>query len=110
MSAVPAKLRAEVYLRDGYRCIVPTVDPDAGPCGNLFGDLIPRHRSMTRSELTIEHVTPGYGRMGRRADHVVEQCVTLCWRHHLGHGEKGGFIWATANKDKTRQYLKELYP
>jgi hypothetical protein len=57
---------------------------------------------------TYEHVTPDYGRTGKKAkDREQEGCI-LCEGHHLM--SYAGYIWATANKDLTRTYLKELYP
>jgi hypothetical protein len=111
--SVPPEVREAVYERDEYRCIAPRRDPDAGPCRNFHGDVIPAHRRMRpKLDITVEHVTPDYGRTGKRADDVVEQMVTLCWGHHLGHGVtgQGGSIWALRNKHLTREYLKELYP
>ncbi len=111
MSAVPREIRAAVYRRDGYRCVAPTLDPDCGPCRDFNGRAILSMGPMLPRELTFEHVVPGYGRMGRRAEHCVEEGVALCWGHHLGNGVKGqgGSIWATGNKHLTRAYLEELY-
>ena len=56
---------------------------------------------------TYEHVTPGYGRMSKKAKDREEEICVLCEAHHLW--SFAGHIWALANKDLTRQYLKELY-
>ena len=111
MSAVPPEIREAVYLRDGYRCVAPTLDPECGPCRDFYGEAITRPGPMTAKELTFEHVTPGYGRMGQRAKNRVEEGVTCCWGHHLGNGVtgQGGSIWATGNKHLTRAYLEEMY-
>ena len=61
-------------------------------------------------DLTVEHVVPGYGRLGRRADNDPSEMTTLCWGHHLGHGVtgQGGSIWALGHKDELREWLATL--
>ena len=77
-------------------CVAPTVDPlDSGPCsGRLTLDHVHRHAG---------------GTMGKRAPSDPEHLVCLCARHHLGEGDKGGRVWALANKDKLRWYLEAIY-
>ncbi len=75
------------------------------PCVAAFLD--PSSSVICSGRMTNEHVTPDYGRMGARAADHERELVTLCWGHHLS--SFAGHIWATANKDKTRKYLKELY-
>jgi hypothetical protein len=76
------------------------------PCVAAFLD--PHGLVICSGRITMEHVTPGYGRMGVKADDVEEQLVSLCWAHHLS--TFAGYNWATANKATTREYLEGLYP
>ena len=59
-------------------------------------------------DLTLEHVSDS-GMMGKRAPDDEQHCVALCWGHHLGAGERGGYIWALASKHLTRVYLATIY-
>ena len=77
-------------------CLAPILDPlDSGPCWG---------------PLTLDHVNRMAGGMkGKRAPSDEEHLVCLCARHHLGHNDKGGRIWATANRPLLRSYLEMLY-
>lgn len=77
-------------------CVAPTVDPlGSGPCsGRLTLDHVHRHAGGTK---------------GKRAPSDVQHLVTLCALHHLGEGDKGGRIWALANRDRLRWYLEAIY-
>lgn len=77
-------------------CVAQTVDPlDSGNCsGRLTLDHIHRHAGGTK---------------GKRAPSDPEHLVTLCALHHLGEGDKGGRIWALANRPKLRAYLSAIY-
>jgi len=77
-------------------CIAPMLDPlDSGPCsGRLTLDHLHRHAGGTK---------------GKRAPSDPEHLVTLCALHHLGEGDKGGRIWATANRTLVRAYLTAIY-
>lgn len=110
MARLSAEQRLEVFVLDEFRCVAPLIDPDAGPCRDFNGYVIARLGPMRPDgELTVEHVTPGYGRLGRRADNVLSEMTTLCWGHHQGHGVtgSGGSIWALAHKDDLRTWLLE---
>lgn len=54
---------------------------------------------------TIEHVKEE-PRLGVRASHDLEHCVSLC-EGHTEPGMKAGKIWNTAVRPALRQYLKE---
>lgn len=76
------------------------------PCVAAFLD--PNGSVTCSGRITMEHVTPEYGRTGKKAADREEEIVSLCEAHHLW--SFAGHIWALANKDLTRAYLKELYP
>ena len=107
MTTLANEQRLEVFLRDRYRCVAPRLDPTCGPCRNRWGEAISGTGPMLPDiELTVDHVTPGYGRMGRRADNELGQMVTLCAGHHLvPMPGTGGSVWALAHKDELREYL-----
>lgn len=113
MTRMTAEQRLDVLAADDYRCVAPKIDPGCGPCRNFYGEVIqtlgPMHPDR---DLTVEHVVPGYGRLGRRADNDLSQMTTLCWFHHLGHGAKGqgGSIWALGHKADLRRYLASRSP
>jgi hypothetical protein len=77
-------------------CIAPMLDPlDSGAClGRLTLDHVHRHAGGTK---------------GKRAASDEQHLVTLCALHHLGEGDKGGRIWATANRMLVRAYLNAIY-
>jgi hypothetical protein len=77
-------------------CVARTVDPlDSGPCGG---------------RLTLDHVhRHAGGTFGKRAPSDPQHLVVLCALHHLGEGDKGGRVWARANKPKLRWYLDAIY-
>jgi hypothetical protein len=75
------------------------------PCVAAFLD--PLGSVICGGRITMEHVTPVGGRMGKKAADREEELVSLCESHHLW--SYAGYIWATANKRLTRAYLKELY-
>lgn len=87
-------LRHIVLTRDGWKCLAPELDANAGPCRDRWG--YPIMRAMG-SDLTLDHVKD-QPRMGKRAPSDPEHLVTLCWGHHLGG-------WATANRPLLREYL-----
>lgn len=75
-------------------CVAPTLDPlGSGPCSG---------------RLTLDHVKD-QAMMGKRAPSDEQHLVTLCAKHHLGEGDKGGRIWATAHRPLLRAYLNAIY-
>jgi hypothetical protein len=103
------ELRRLVFARDGYICIARRMDPRAGPCRGKWGMVLARQDRLNPRDLTFEHVQDDYGSMGLKADDDEQHGVAACWGHALGAGGKGGFTWATANKDLERQYLRSIY-
>jgi hypothetical protein len=77
-------------------CVAPILDPlGSGPCWG---------------PLTLDHVNRMAGGMkGKRAPSDEYHLVSLCALHHLGHNDKGGRIWATANRPLLRDYLEAIY-
>lgn len=79
-----------------HPCVAPLLDPlGSGPCsGRLTLDHVHRHHGGTK---------------GKRAPSDERHLVTLCALHHLGEGDKGGRVWATANRPRLRTYLDAIY-
>ena len=79
-----------------HPCVAPMLDPlGSGPClGRLTLDHVHRHAGGTK---------------GKRAPSDEQHLVTLCALHHLGEGDKGGRIWATAHRPLLRGYLNAIY-
>lgn len=82
-----------VALRDGG-CLAPLVDPQAGPCYDTWGRLMPR-TAMERCER--DH-WDWRGRGKNRAKATADQVAMLCPGHHRGAGPNGGRIWASRSK------------
>jgi hypothetical protein len=97
---IPEAVRREVLARDNWHCVAPVVSPQAGQCHDKFGRA---GYNVPISHLEPDHV--GEGRMGKAAKSIPAKLVTLCPGHHRGVGEKGGWIWATANRPPLRDYL-----
>jgi len=99
---VTPAIREAVLRRDGYRCMAPVLDENAGPCHDQWGREV---RPGAINALTVDHV--GEGRMGKAAKSDADHLVALCWGHHLGSGEHGfgGSIWATSHRPELREYL-----
>lgn len=90
-------LRDRVFTRDGERCMAVELDPEPGPCGQIFGRPISDRRG-----LTIEHVSP-FATLGKRAPDTEEFLLTLCYVHNVGP-------WASAHRHEERMHLAALYP
>lgn len=100
-------LFARVFARDLDQWTTRLAKPPTNvPCVAAFLD--PASSVTCSGRATYEHVTPGYGRTGKKALDREDQGVILCENHHLN--SHAGHIWALANKALTRAYLKELYP
>lgn len=54
---------------------------------------------------TLDHVRD-QPMMGKRAPSDERHLVALCSLHHQGMNDKGGRIWATANRPVLREYLQ----
>jgi hypothetical protein len=90
------KLNAELYARDGG-CVAPLIDPDCGPCRDVFGH--ERDRTL-RAILTREHVQDGgTGSMGLRAKDDLNHLVLACYGHHTASA------WCLAHKQDERDYI-----
>lgn len=96
--AVTPELRDEVFAMDGWRCVAPRLDPDAGVCRNRWGDSVIATGRMPVTALTLDHVKDA-PMMGKRAPSDVRHLVTLCAGHHLLSG------WATGHRPQLRAYL-----
>ncbi len=55
----------------------------------------------------IEHVL-AEPRMGKRAEPRMDRLLTLC-QGHSEDGMRAGYVWATANREACREYLRALY-
>lgn len=93
-----SRLRVRVFERDGWRCLAPELDPDAGPCGLLR----PGDRLNNTTNLTYEHVSK-FSAKGRKADDREEEGLTLCRWHNVGP-------WASSHRHEERVHLAKLYP
>jgi hypothetical protein len=106
-SPVTDELRAEVFARDGFRCLAPIIgDANTTDCRGPYGNWAVvtewnGRKLYDLSALTIEHVH-FQPMLGRRAVSDKEHCLTLCWLHNT----QG---WASMNKEREREYLRSLY-
>jgi hypothetical protein len=107
-------LSTAVFERDGWTCLAPTLDPEAGPCHDVNGLAVSpielqlqKRMSLVRMVLTLQHL-----QIAGTTEHDLQHLLTLCWGHHLGHGERGGRIWAKqkAAAQAQRDHLAKLYP
>lgn len=105
------ELSALVFNRDGWVCLAPKLDPQAGVCrdreGRPFRQMGPVNPRRVREYLTLQHV-----QLGGKTDNDFKHLLSLCWGHHLGTGEKGGRIWSkqSAAARLQRKYLIDRYP
>ena len=83
-------------LAEENPCAAPSLDQsESGRCSG---------------RLTLDHVHHQAGGMkGKRAPSDASHLVCLCAFHHLGEGDKGGRIWASANRPLLRAYLHGIY-
>jgi hypothetical protein len=95
-------MRMAVFLRD-MGCVAPRIDPDAGPCRDVWGMKAPAH-PLAGMELD-------YVRRGSSDRHHVSERdhVTLCPGHHRGTGAQAGATWATSHREELRAYLDRFY-
>lgn len=112
-------LRMVVFERDGWRCLAPVLDPNAGTCVNKWGENFdgqwhyPDRPANIGRYLTLQHIWPFVGSVkGKKPPDAVEYLLTLCWGHHVrGIPGTGGAIWGTNsdNLEKQRKYLRDRY-
>ena len=107
---VSPELRERVFLRDGYRCVAPSLGAD-DVCRDRWDEPLSTLLGHHVAALTIDHVKdePAVGdpivkrgpelRGSRKAPSDERHLVTLCWHHHLNG-------WATANRGTLRDYLR----
>jgi len=91
--SVTSDLRRLVFVRDGWRCMAPVLDPNADACRDRWG-------SIEAKDLTVDHVKDA-ARLGVRAPSDTAHLVTLC-HYHNGNG------WASAHRALERAYLRSL--
>jgi len=98
--------RAAVIARDGG-CVAPVLDPDAGHCGDRWGQY---QGPLAGEQLEVDRIRPA-ATMGKAPSHEdPTHMVAVCPRHHRGMGDTGGKVWATSHRDLIRDYLRRLHP
>lgn len=118
MSATPNKVVSwvvdAVARRDSFRCIAPIVDRRSGDCHDKWGRIIVRwDQRIDPVKITFAHVKDANAQaMGMRAPSDTGHLLILCWGHHLGTGEKGGYCWGTSRDglELQRKYLAQFNP
>jgi hypothetical protein len=107
---VTTELRAEVFERDGFRCVASLLALRHGEpideCRGQYGQraMLGTYDGASLydlSALTFEHVHM-QPMTGRRAPSDKEHGLTLCWHHNVNG-------WASSHKEWERQYLRSLY-
>lgn len=99
-----------VARRDEFKCVAPRIDGRTGWCHDVWGNVITRWPAnrLDKNKVTIAHVKDADAQaMGKRAPSDQAHLLLLCWGHHEGAGETGGYCWGTsrAGLDKQRTYL-----
>lgn len=99
--------RAMVISRDGG-CIAPLLDPGSGPCYDRWGMEMPRRSRQKALDLEVDRIRDE-PTMGKAPSHLdMSRMVAVCPGHHRGMGPHAGRQWATANRDKIRDYLSRI--
>lgn len=99
-------MREAVLRRDGYRCVAPQVDRQAGWCRDAFGNVITRwrHQDPGPVYLQVNHVKePGELMMGKKTSATMSHLVALCPHHHTG--TDAGSNWEARQRHLLRAYL-----
>jgi hypothetical protein len=109
---VSDKVAEAVARRDFYQCVAPRLD-QVGWCHDKWGNLITRwpDRRIDADKVTFAHVKEADEQaMGSRAKSDTDHLLLLCWGHHLGSGERGGYCWGTSRPglEKQRGYLAQF--
>lgn len=101
--------RAYVLLRDGYRCVAPTLDGRAGWCRDAFGNIIthwwshdpgPQYLQMSHTKAS------GAIMLGKKAPSDPGHLISLCPFHHTG--TKAGSNWEALHRETIRRHLEQL--
>jgi hypothetical protein len=90
VTRVSAALALSIFERDGG-CMAPRLGGSAMDCWG---------------RLRIEHVK-SEPRMGLRAESDPEHLMALC-EGHTEPGMRAGYVWATANREACRAYLRTV--
>lgn len=110
MTAIPPSVRAFVLRRDGFRCMAPVLDPDAGHCRDAFGSVVARPhflRDPGPVYLQMSHTKPrGELSMGMKAMAIPANLITLCPGHHTG--TEAGSNWEAVHRETIRDHLASL--
>lgn len=104
-----AAVRTAVVQRD-HGCIAPRQGlvgkvAASDPCLNKWGEIIGYD---ALEHLELDHVSE-HSTKGRKPPDDEAHLVLLCPHHHRGTGPAGS-VWATANRDAEREYLRQRYP
>jgi hypothetical protein len=96
------------FARDGFQCMAPLLDAQAGPCydgaGRWFSGYDPTGYRLEADRVRDEATA------GKAPSHEdPTRLVTLCAGHHRGTGPNGGRQWGPANRDKERGWLRRHY-
>lgn len=100
MSGISPDVRAEVLELDGFRCLAPQLDRNAGWCKDRWGHLITRWtgRDPGGDKLELHHVKEANKQMmGRKAPTDIHHLIPLCPWHH--QGLEAGACWATKREN-----------
>lgn len=109
-SIIPAHVRESVLRRDGYRCVAPQLDGQAGWCRDAWGNPITHWtgRDPGPAYLQMSHTKPeGELGMGKKARSVPENLISLCPWHHTGTA--AGSNWEARCRARIRRYLEDIY-
>lgn len=93
---VTPELHAAVMARDG-RCVLFDLDP-THVCKDRWDQ---PHMPNALHLLTVEHVHPGYGQMGKRALSTMHTMVAMCWAGNVGVPSK-------VQRAQIREYLAKV--
>lgn len=96
--------RREVFGRN-RRCEAAIIDPDAGPCYNMWGHVItPGRVDWDTGEMDYVRLEAH----GKRHE-LPEDHIWVCPGHHRGTGPSAGYQWATAHRREERDWLTAFY-
>lgn len=110
MTNIPGSVRQDVLRRDGYRCLAPRLDPQAGWCRDAFGNIITGWPARDRGPVYIQmsHTKPrGQLALSRKAESEPRNLISLCPFHHTG--TTAGSNWEAVHRESIRDHLERLY-